>query len=211
MTRAEPDITEVAVVPAEWDVADLVESVPELRLVGFFDPDPAANTGEFIRFGADGNWPEVRKRHPGLKIAIMLDPPRLRARLFDLYGIENIVTVISPHAHVSPRATHGPGLIVQRGSAVMPQVRIGKGCTINMGVTIHHECRLGDFVSLAPGARLLGTVSLGDYAYIGAGAVVLPNVRIGAGATIGAGAVVTRDIPDGCVAVGVPAKPRLAQ
>lgn len=211
MTPAGPGITDIAVVPAEWDTADLVESIPGMRLVGFFDPDPAANTGEFIRFGPDRNWPEVARRHPGLKIAIMLDPPQLRARLYELYGIENIATVISPHAHVSPRATHGPGLIVQRGSAIMPQVHIGKGCTINMGVTVHHECRLGDFVSLAPGARLLGTVSLGDFAYIGAGAVVLPNVRIGAHAKVGAGAVVTSDIPDGCVAVGIPAKPRPPQ
>jgi sugar O-acyltransferase (sialic acid O-acetyltransferase NeuD family) len=198
---------EVAVVPAEWDVADLVESIPELRLVGFFDPDPACHTAEFLRLGADEDWPEVRKRHPDLKILIMIDPPQLRGRLFDNYGIDNVLTVFSPHAHVSPRITHGPGLVVQRGAVVMPQVHMGTGCTINLGATIHHECRLGDFVSLAPGSRLLGSVTVGDYAYVGSGAVVLPNVRIGAHAKIGAGAVVNRDIPDGCVAVGVPAKP----
>jgi acetyltransferase-like isoleucine patch superfamily enzyme len=36
---------------------------------------------------------------------------------------------------------------------------------------------------------------------------ILPGVTIGEGAVIAAGAVVTRDIPDKCLAVGVPAKP----
>ena len=36
---------------------------------------------------------------------------------------------------------------------------------------------------------------------------VLPGVTIGENAVIGAGAVVTEDIPDNCLAVGVPARP----
>jgi acetyltransferase-like isoleucine patch superfamily enzyme len=36
---------------------------------------------------------------------------------------------------------------------------------------------------------------------------ILPGVTIGEGAVIGAGAVVTKDIPDKCLAVGIPAKP----
>jgi acetyltransferase-like isoleucine patch superfamily enzyme len=34
----------------------------------------------------------------------------------------------------------------------------------------------------------------------------MPGVTIGRGAIIGAGSVVTKDVPDYCVAVGVPAK-----
>jgi acetyltransferase-like isoleucine patch superfamily enzyme len=45
-----------------------------------------------------------------------------------------------------------------------------------------------------------------DGAHIGIGAIIMPGVTIGKGAVIGAGSVVTRDIPDYCVAAGVPAK-----
>jgi acetyltransferase-like isoleucine patch superfamily enzyme len=36
---------------------------------------------------------------------------------------------------------------------------------------------------------------------------ILPGVTIGENSVIGAGAVVTQDIPDNCLAVGIPAKP----
>ena len=45
-----------------------------------------------------------------------------------------------------------------------------------------------------------------DGAHIGNGSIIMPGVTIGKGAVIGAGAVVTKDIPDYCLAVGIPAK-----
>ena len=42
--------------------------------------------------------------------------------------------------------------------------------------------------------------------FIGAGVVVLEGVHIGENTIIGANAVVTEDIPENCVAVGIPAK-----
>ena len=41
---------------------------------------------------------------------------------------------------------------------------------------------------------------------IGSGAVILCGVTIGVGSLVGAGAVVTRDVPDGTVVAGVPAR-----
>ena len=42
--------------------------------------------------------------------------------------------------------------------------------------------------------------------WIGANVTVLPGVTIGKNSVIGAGAVVTKNIPDNCLAVGVPAE-----
>lgn len=49
-------------------------------------------------------------------------------------------------------------------------------------------------------------VSIGDESYIGINAVIVGNVKIGKHSVIGANAVVTRDIPDYCIAVGIPAQ-----
>lgn len=80
---------------------------------------------------------------------------------------------------------------------------------------------IGDNVTLAPRVHILchdastkqflnytkiGKVKIGDNVFIGAESVVLPNVRIGDNVIIGANSTVTKDIPDGVVAAGNPAK-----
>lgn len=49
-------------------------------------------------------------------------------------------------------------------------------------------------------------VIIGEGSWVGTNAVIVGNVRIGKHCVIGANAVVTKDIPDYCVAVGIPAK-----
>jgi acetyltransferase-like isoleucine patch superfamily enzyme len=51
-----------------------------------------------------------------------------------------------------------------------------------------------------------GRILIDDDAWLGFGVIVLSGVRIGKGAVVGAGSVVTRDIPDGAIAVGSPAR-----
>jgi acetyltransferase-like isoleucine patch superfamily enzyme len=55
-------------------------------------------------------------------------------------------------------------------------------------------------------ARTSLGIALGDDVWLGAGAKVMDGVRIGSHVAVGAGAVVTRDLPDGVVAVGIPAR-----
>ncbi len=49
-------------------------------------------------------------------------------------------------------------------------------------------------------------VSIGNGSWLGHGTVVLPGAHIGDHVVIGANSVVTGDIPDNCVAAGVPAR-----
>jgi bifunctional UDP-N-acetylglucosamine pyrophosphorylase/glucosamine-1-phosphate N-acetyltransferase len=49
---------------------------------------------------------------------------------------------------------------------------------------------------------------IGDGAFIGSDTMLVAPVRIGRGARTGAGSVVTKDVPDGMVAVGSPARLR---
>ena len=49
-------------------------------------------------------------------------------------------------------------------------------------------------------------VVIADYVFIGPRAIILPGVTIGKGAVVGAGAVVTKDVPQGEIWAGVPAK-----
>ena len=49
-------------------------------------------------------------------------------------------------------------------------------------------------------------ITIGDYCVIGLGSIILPGVTIGRGSIIGAGSVVTKDVPEGVVAAGNPAR-----
>jgi len=57
------------------------------------------------------------------------------------------------------------------------------------------------------GSVVTGRVRIGDYATIGSNATILPDLEVGEGAFVGAGAVVTKNVPDGAVVGGVPARP----
>jgi sugar O-acyltransferase (sialic acid O-acetyltransferase NeuD family) len=201
-TKVQP----IAVVSLEWDVVDLIDSIGVHQLIGFFDSSPGCDTREFRHLGSDEDWARVRAEIPELRVALAIDQPVLRHRLYEHYcGSAAIVSLQSPAAHVSGRATLGPGCIVQRGATVMPYARVGMACKLNVNSTVHHEAVIGPFSTLAPGSQVLGNVTVGERVYVGAGAIIRQHCRVGDDAVVGAGAVVVADVPQGAVVVGVPA------
>lgn len=103
------------------------------------------------------------------------------------------------------------------GGGVIPyQAEIGEGTILGyqgLGVVIHKEAKIGkncvirQNVTLGGGGGPGGGLPvLGNKVNVGAGTVILGHVHIGNNVTIGANAVVLTDLPDNCVAVGVPAK-----
>lgn len=79
------------------------------------------------------------------------------------------------------------------------------------GINIHPDVVIGDRVGLMHGVTLGtgpdgGAPVIGDDVFIGANATVLGAVTIGAGARVAANSLVIRDVPEGALAIGVPAK-----
>lgn len=97
----------------------------------------------------------------------------------------------------------GPNTVIDRGeidnTIIKGGVKIGAGCYIA------HNVIVGENVIMITGSRLYGSVQISANAYI-ASATVRNQCKIGAAAFVGMGAVVTDHVPDGVVAVGIPAK-----
>lgn len=116
-------------------------------------------------------------------------------------------SLIHPSATVGTHVTNGPGLVMAAGARMTHAIEVGEHVHINVNASISHDCRLGSFVTITPGVHVSGNVAIGDDVWLGIGAVVRQGAVIGDGTTIGAGAVVIDDLPAGCTAVGVPARP----
>lgn len=100
-------------------------------------------------------------------------------------------------------------------SSVPYQCKIGKNVKFaygGIGVVVHDKAIIGNHCIIGQGVTIGGKSKqykrpvIGDYVYIGAGARILGGVNIGNNVIIGANAVVVKDIPDGCMVAGVPAK-----
>jgi acetyltransferase-like isoleucine patch superfamily enzyme len=114
----------------------------------------------------------------------------------------------------------GDDVSIGSGSTVEHHVKIGQGVRLHSHVFIpeysilEDGCWIGPHVVFtnarypkSPNAKneLVGpTVESG--AKIGANSTILPGVKIGRNALIGAGSVVTKDVPEGAVVVGNPAR-----
>ncbi|RKF51035.1 serine O-acetyltransferase [Paraburkholderia fungorum] len=104
------------------------------------------------------------------------------------------------------------------GIEIPVKTQIGKGLTLyhGTGLVINGYCVMGDYCVVRHGVTIGNTILadgtnsgvpvIGDRVEFGAHSVALGDIRIGDGARIGAGAVLLCNVPDGAIAVGVPAR-----
>ena len=122
----------------------------------------------------------------------------------------------------------GPFGHLRRGARLGAGAHMGnfgeiKNATLGPGAKMGHFSYLGD-ADVGAGANIgAGTITcnydgkrkhhttIGEGAFIGSDTMLIAPIRVGRGAKTGAGAVVTRDVPDGGLAYGVPARLREEQ
>jgi acetyltransferase-like isoleucine patch superfamily enzyme/glycosyltransferase involved in cell wall biosynthesis len=136
--------------------------------------------------------------------AKMISEPGLRLEAWDSYAGKSY----------SPSVIIGDGVIFNYNCHIgcIDCITIGNNTLIgsNVLITDHQH---GNLDNLAPDTPFKdqpldskGPVVIGENVWIGENACIMPGVTVGSHSVIGANAVVTKDVPDGAVVGGVPAR-----
>jgi acetyltransferase-like isoleucine patch superfamily enzyme len=131
-------------------------------------------------------------------------------------------TMFGPHATLSagmvpgqqmvsdPVVSVGDRCLFGKGSGIVGHLRIEIGDDVWTGHHVYITDQNHGYDDLAlPISRQVmpeRPVSIGDGSWLGHGTVVLPGAQIGRHVVVGANSVVTGELPDNCVAAGVPAR-----
>lgn len=128
-----------------------------------------------------------------------------RFEMFDIFQANNKKLIIGNNCKM------GDNVHIAAGEKVI----IGDNCLFASKVYMsdishgeYSDLTLGSDPEIPPDKRTLicKPISIGNNVWLGENVSVLPGVSIGSGCVIGANAVVNKNIPDNCIAVGVPAK-----
>lgn len=85
-------------------------------------------------------------------------------------------------------------------------VTIGENCLFAPAVQIYTATHPLDWRIRARWLENGKPVAVGDHVWVGGGSILLPGVTVGSRSVVGAGSVVTKDIPEGVLAAGNPAR-----
>ncbi|ODS58176.1 MAG: hypothetical protein ABS36_04640 [Acidobacteria bacterium SCN 69-37] len=178
-----------------------------IEVVGLLDDDPT-RTGQRVLgipiLGGIGSLPDVP--HDAVVVAIG-DNARREQITRDLeYRGVRLHIARHPFTSFASDVAAGPGCMISAGAVVTPGARLGPGVILNTRASVDHQSVVAAFAHVSAGATVGADVSIGERTLIGLGASVMSGRRIGADTIVGAGAVVVHDLPDGVVAVGVPAR-----
>lgn len=115
--------------------------------------------------------------------------------------------------HGSVELKHPANLVLGERVVIGVNVTLGAHSTITLGdharisKDVVIETAGLDFSTGQPPYRHVSApITIGAGAWIGTRSIILGGVTIGRHAVVAAGSVVTRDVPDGAVAAGVPAR-----
>lgn len=196
------------------ETAEVVRAInavrPTFEVIGFLDDDrrltgtdrdgtPVVGTiDDLDRFAGahvvltTAGTHDLRSRH---RIATRLSLPA------DAYE-----SIVHPAAVLANGTELGAGCIVLASAVTTSSIHVGRHVVVMPAAVFSHDDVIEDFVTVGAGVHIGGGVTIREGAYVGLGALVREHITIGRWSIVAMGAVVLKDVPDGEIHAGVPAK-----
>ena len=190
-----------------WLIEEINREEEKYKLLGFIDDDISLVGKDVNSYPVLGGM-DYLQSHPGLGMVVSLGDPVARLKAINRIKKYQLIypNLIHPSVLIGNNVSIGIGNVICAGSIITVNIRIGNFCHLNLKTSVGHDCILGDLTTTACSVDFAGYSHTKAGVYFGNQSTLLPSTSVGEFSIIGAGAVVNRNIPDGVVAVGVPAK-----
>ncbi|MGY0218234.1 hypothetical protein ACWJJH_12760 [Endozoicomonadaceae bacterium StTr2] len=93
---------------------------------------------------------------------------------------------------------------VDRGT--LGETRVGRSSKLDHYVHCGHNCKIGENSIITAGTVTCGGSEVGSNSWLGVNSIIKEKRKVGDDATVGFGAIVNKNVPDGEIWTGVPAR-----
>lgn len=182
------------------------------QLEGFIDA--AHGKPEALQFGPllgrPDELPRLLAKHAAKDIFVAVGDNAMRKAAVGRIRAMNLglrfPAIIHPRAIVCQGAEIGEGAVICAGAVVGVGAKVGAFTIVNTRASLDHHSVLGDYASMAPASATGGNVRIGEGTAIGMGVMIHHGVEVGKWTVVGSCSLVNKDLADGILAIGCPAR-----
>lgn len=143
-----------------------------------------------------------------VRFTIALGEPKLRKKLCDKvieHGY-NLDTLIYPNVHIPETSSIGNGVVINANCVISCNAEICDNVFLQPFCVVGHDSKVGASCVCSAYSLICGNCIIGQETYIAVHASIKEKCTIGSDCIVGMGSMVFRDVPDGMIVLGNPAR-----
>lgn len=142
------------------------------------------------------------------KIIITQGEPFAKNKLFKLIHGDgySLTSFVHPSTYVAESASIGNGVIIECDCIVSSNALIMDNSCVLAHSIVGHNCTIGKHSQISSMVATGGGSKIGAMCFVGMQASILNEVFIGDGSIVAQASAVMRDVPEGVIAMGNPAR-----
>lgn len=189
------------------EVADLINSMNNYKLIGFIDEDLHKQNTFVSGVKVLGNL-KTLENYDSINLVIAIANPLARQSILEKINCKNynFPNIIHPNVLIGSEVTLGIGNIICAHTILSTETSLGDFVIINPQCGIGHESTIKSYTTLYWNVTIGGNVSIGCHCELGTKSSINQQLSICDHTVLGAGAVVVKNIYEVGTYVGIPAK-----
>lgn len=148
------------------------------------------------------------RKKSDIEVVIAVGEPSVRDFMY--YKVKDagigLATLIHPGVYIDETTKIGEGVVIAEGVTITANVEIGDNTYIQPHAVIGHDIKIGRHAVIGSNCQIGGGDCIGERVFMGFLSGTTDHISIGNDSIISAGAIVFKELPEGVIAVGNPAR-----